>query len=661
MGAGTGTGMGLLGLCAVLLALPGAWGDCQAVPRFSFAEPRNPTTNTSYPVGTQVPYRCRPGYVGVSGKSFLVTCLPNNTWAWDPDFCIGKSCPEPDIENGKFHYSTDLRFGATINFTCNFGYRLVGRPSAQCVLANNDVTWDHVPFCEIIPCEPPPEIVNGQFSSAQTEYVFGLAVTYTCDDGFSLIGSSTIYCTADAESNGIWSGPAPECKVVRCENPVVENGKKLTGFVEQYTYGDTVAFECLPGYFMNGSHTAKCDADSNWNPPLPKCERRYCGRPPSIPFAELVGTVSSSSPAGTTLEYRCNPGYATGDGTSLEVTCLGNTSWSVSSKSCTRQQCTPPLIENGFVKAEDFLFGATVEFSCREGYKLQGSSSAQCVASGNGVRWDVSLPTCKGYCGRPPSIPFAELVGTVSSSSPAGTTLEYRCNPGYATGDGTSLEVTCLGNTSWSVSSKSCTRQQCTPPLIENGFVKAEDFLFGATVEFSCREGYKLQGSSSAQCVASGNGVRWDVSLPTCKSYCGRPPSIPFAELVGTVSSSSPAGTTLEYRCNPGYATGDGTSLEVTCLGNTSWSVSSKSCTRQQCTPPVIKNGFVKAEDFLFGATVEFSCREGYKLQGSSSAQCVASENGVHWNVSLPTCKGGATTIIVGILPLLLALLVMSF
>lgn len=64
----------------------------------------------------------------------------------------------------------------------------------------------------VIPCEPPPVIANGQISSTQTEYVFGLAVTYTCDEGFSLIGSSMIYCTVDAESNGIWSGPAPECK-----------------------------------------------------------------------------------------------------------------------------------------------------------------------------------------------------------------------------------------------------------------------------------------------------------------------------------------------------------------------------------------------------------------------------------------------------------------
>lgn len=61
------------------------------MPRFSFAEPSGPT-NKSYPVGSRVRYKCRPGYTGVSSKSPLVACLPNSTWAADPDFCIGE-CP----------------------------------------------------------------------------------------------------------------------------------------------------------------------------------------------------------------------------------------------------------------------------------------------------------------------------------------------------------------------------------------------------------------------------------------------------------------------------------------------------------------------------------------------------------------------------------------
>ncbi|OXB67153.1 hypothetical protein ASZ78_015794 [Callipepla squamata] len=137
----------LLWIGAALLALPGACGDCGEPPRFVFAEPPIPT-NASYPVWTVLRYRCRPGYTGDVSKSPRVTCLPNSTWASHPDFCIGKSCGHPEIPNGDFHFSTNLQFGATINFTCKAGYRVVGKASAQCVLRGSDVDWDHVPFCQ---------------------------------------------------------------------------------------------------------------------------------------------------------------------------------------------------------------------------------------------------------------------------------------------------------------------------------------------------------------------------------------------------------------------------------------------------------------------------------------------------------------------------------
>lgn len=91
------------------------------MPRFSFAEPRNPITNASYPVGSQVPYRCRPGYVGVSDKSFLVTCLPNNTWAWDPDFCIGECPPRPAAMGYKGVMVRGCGPQAPLGAQCGFG------------------------------------------------------------------------------------------------------------------------------------------------------------------------------------------------------------------------------------------------------------------------------------------------------------------------------------------------------------------------------------------------------------------------------------------------------------------------------------------------------------------------------------------------------------
>ncbi|NXC41373.1 CR1 protein, partial [Penelope pileata] len=451
----------LLWLCAVLLALPGACGDCQSPPRFAFAEPPGPT-NDSYPVGTVLRYRCRPGYVGDANKSPRVTCLPNSTWSADPDFCIGKSCVAPEIINGNFHYDTDLRFGATINFTCNTGYRLVGKSTAECILSDNDVVWDSVPYCEIIPCTSPPEIVDGKLNGVHTDYTFGMAVTYSCNSGFSLIGNATIHCTMDADFNGIWSGPAPECKVVRCQSPEVENGKKLNSFATEYTYGETVTFECIPGHALVGAQTVTCDADNNWKPSLPLCDPRYCGPAPSIPSAVLTGTAGSSSLAGTKLTYRCQPGFSTGSGKSLEVTCLLDTTWSAGSALCTRQQCAPLTIQNGVVTADNFLFGTTVTFSCNAEYKLKGSSSATCVAAGDAVEWNVTLPSCEKQpsevlCGKPPSVGHGAHNGT-GTAFPLGSVVVYSCEQGFTLAGGSSVQCLAKDQSSgvWSTPTPEC-------------------------------------------------------------------------------------------------------------------------------------------------------------------------------------------------------------
>lgn len=68
-----------------------------------------------------------------------------------------------------------------------------------------------------IPCEPPPNIANGHYTEA-TVYAYQTSVTYSCNDvpkgadPFSLIGPATIFCTYNAQSNGVWSEPPPQCR-----------------------------------------------------------------------------------------------------------------------------------------------------------------------------------------------------------------------------------------------------------------------------------------------------------------------------------------------------------------------------------------------------------------------------------------------------------------
>ncbi|XP_030417542.1 complement component receptor 1-like protein [Gopherus evgoodei] len=122
---------GLLALL-LLLPLPGARGRCGSPPRFSFAEvPRG--VRISYPVGYHVSYSCSPGYTLDLRKSPVATCGADSTWLIDPEFCVGKPCKALELENGRVDL-TDLQFGATANFFCSEGYRLIGPTSTQCVL-----------------------------------------------------------------------------------------------------------------------------------------------------------------------------------------------------------------------------------------------------------------------------------------------------------------------------------------------------------------------------------------------------------------------------------------------------------------------------------------------------------------------------------------------
>ncbi|NXE20888.1 CR1 protein, partial [Ardeotis kori] len=440
-------------------------GECQQPPRFVFAEPRTPLEQ-SYAVGTTLRYRCRPGYTMAVAKSPVITCLPSSRWSENPDFCIGKSCGPPDITNGNFEFTTDLLFGATITYTCNVGYRLVGRPSAQCVLKDNEVAWDNTPYCVSIPCSPPPAIENGKLINGDGDFTFGMAVTYSCNKDFALIGEATIHCTADENLNGIWSSPAPECKVVRCENPEVKNARRLSGFGTGHTYKNTVIFECDPGHVLNGSSVVTCEADNTWKPSLPTCDP-VCGPAPSFPFAELTRAVGDSSLAGTTLRYRCKPGYAAAKEKSSVVTCLSDTTWSADPDFCVRQECPPLKIENGDVIAENFLFETVVTFTCHPGYELKESSSAKCVVSGNGVHWDAVSPSCERKL----------------------------------------RKVLCE-----------------EPPAIDNGMhngTKGTDFVHGSVVAYKCRDGFTLAGAAFLQCIAEDRyrGV-WSKPTPECRGDC---------------------------------------------------------------------------------------------------------------------------------------------
>ncbi|XP_037680757.1 complement decay-accelerating factor isoform X2 [Choloepus didactylus] len=188
--------------------------SCDVPTRLFFASLKEPYSKQNYfPVGYTVEYDCRPGFKRDDSLSGRITCLPNLTWSKPAEFCKKKSCPNPGkIKNGHVSITTDILFGSPIFFSCDKGYKLVGTTSSYCSLVEQNVGWsDPLPECKQIFCLDPPQIDNGKIQEQQPNYVDGQSVTYTCTEGFILMGKNSIQCVVN-DNQGEWSGQPPVCE-----------------------------------------------------------------------------------------------------------------------------------------------------------------------------------------------------------------------------------------------------------------------------------------------------------------------------------------------------------------------------------------------------------------------------------------------------------------
>ncbi|NWI64735.1 C4BPA protein, partial [Todus mexicanus] len=377
---------------------------CGPPDRLHYAEPEEGfNAMKSFPVGTTVTYICRPGYMRIPGKPAARTCGENLEWSPVEQFCTERKCNHPgELEHG-FVNVKDLTFGSKATFSCEEGFRLRGTEEISCVIKGKGVDWSRdLPFCEKIPCEPPPRIANGHHTEA-AHYVYQTSVTYTCDDvprgtdPFSLIGPATIFCTYDAQLNGVWSEPPPQCRVVKCDNPKVENGRKVSGFGPSYTYKDSVIFECDSGYAMVGAAIITCGEDNTWVPPKPTCEKvteHTCGAP-KITHG-TVNPEKSVYAEGESVQIKCS-GHCRFPGGSEEmtVTCQGQNTWSsLQDCTCGPEGVTPHISYGRVIEGQKpfYTAGDFITIECYTGYTLNGEARIQYIG---GNRWTPGVPTCQ--------------------------------------------------------------------------------------------------------------------------------------------------------------------------------------------------------------------------------------------------------------------------
>ncbi|XP_045694334.1 membrane cofactor protein-like [Phyllostomus hastatus] len=267
--------LGIL-LVALVLLLPISSDACGAPPRY-ISMMLQDQPNDVYQPGDRVEYQCRPGYMHTLYPLFLSSvCQPDNTWEPLHEACTKKPCPQlRDPTNGQVVYVNGThQFGSQAHYVCNDGYYLIGTKILYCELSGTTVEWSgNPPQCERILCKPPGQIANGIYTNSHKDtFQYNEVVIYVCNpsngpDEYSLVGESRLVCSG----HNHWSSDPPECKVVKCQYPVLANGRLVSGVGKTFYYKIMVIVECLKGFYLEGSNIISCGPNNTWEPAMPTC------------------------------------------------------------------------------------------------------------------------------------------------------------------------------------------------------------------------------------------------------------------------------------------------------------------------------------------------------------------------------------------------------
>ncbi|XP_017376897.1 complement factor H-like, partial [Cebus imitator] len=241
----------------------------------------NITTTLNYQDGEKVSVLCQENYLIQEGEEIM---CKDGRWKSVPR-CVEKiSCSQPPhIENGTINSSKfseeSYAHGTKLSFTCEDGFRLSEETEITCFMGK----WSSPPQCEGLPCKSPPKISNGAVAHMSDSYQYEEEVTYTCFEGFGIVGPATAKCLGEK-----WSQP-PACKRTDClgvprfpnaipegENsscvnpPTVQNAYMRERQKNRYSSGDRVHYECRRPYEMFGDAEVIC-VNGNWTE-APQCK-----------------------------------------------------------------------------------------------------------------------------------------------------------------------------------------------------------------------------------------------------------------------------------------------------------------------------------------------------------------------------------------------------
>lgn len=608
--------------------------------------PHGSISGDNFTFSSIIYYDCHMGYVrdGPSQRR----CREDGLWDGSEPKCHPVRCPIPAIPDHGSIWGYDFHYGDVVTYACNRGYKLVG-PSERTCLANQ--TWDDTdPSCLLIHCGHPGTIANGNVT-VLSDFHEGKAV-YQCNLHYTLEGNHQRICNSDGE----WTGVAPECVGSQCESPPnithgesLMNGGIMVGAIVQYQcdpgykivpsnwtltcqpgglfegepptciqitcnetnlfiangqaavngtgLGDVASFSCDIGYVLVGPAERTCVEDGYWSGVEPLCEAVSCPDPPSVRNANY--TLQDQYFYGDVIDYQCDDFFDLVSDTN-SLTCADNASWVGQMPECVAISCPVPNIENGHFHLTNtshmhsaLLIGAVISFECLEGYFLDGLEELVCLPNGS---WSDISPNCIPSMCFIPDIPHGNSSQTSIASYQ--DRISVTCDPGFQLFGPSVLQ--CGMNNTWHPEISVCIPVSCSPPVLQDGDVYILEtplhgfgYPLGIKIGFECHAGFELRGEESLTCQVNRT---WSSDYPLCEPVKCEPSYFEAAlnVIVLNPQDEYDIGDVIEFTCTEGheFIHGEDTQRNF-CTDEGTWNGTNPDCVEIICRPPNILHASV--------------------------------------------------------------------
>lgn len=548
----------------------------------------------------------------------LCRCLPGFTGS----LCeLRDGCHPPVHPEGVVATMAPAYLPKIIHYQCPNGFKLVGVGTINC---QNDGSWNGVPpYCEKqVPCPPLREVTRGiaQVQNSQSTVrdiqYNGTKVTYTCAEGYEVVGAKSLDCT----QQGTWSAPAPSCLKVS-ESRVTCSTK-----AEEVVADDTpVRVHCPPGC---GLVAGSVIGSYQYHVLSSLCRAAvHAGRLNNAGGAVHVQATGTYADFVSSVAHGVSSANFSTLGASFRFVTVDDSQWRIP-----EEGCPPGWTDSGsfcFYSAQKSRPAAPARNFCRnlgsQAFALRGDNVTMTLMSGFLVAKGITETWLSDLRAQSP---FALDATSNDTSGDACMALSVQdpLQPEVVTRPcDLNIPVTCFAL-------KTLKLVQCDDPgPIKDGSAVVEKtahgrFLEGSRIAYYCKELHYLSGQGTLTCTANGT---WSARKPRCIPVvtCEEPelPSHGTIRVLPPIRSGDPRRGPVR-----GHARG-----AIPVRLQRPLSLSSTAYGGDEATPAEEANLVLPPGHHRVGSRAEYACLPQYELTGSTVRRCLSSGQ---WSGLRATC-----------------------